>query len=570
MTWHTGLLGAMLLLAALGIMPQASHANYCPNNWGKWQQMPIAVHLNEHIADDLCPNSSCSTLSDIERTLRAVLSEYYYASGSTLQFEYKGTTSTPALENVPGAVHIYAYPCSGSTLGIAVANGDASPPYGRIRMCESNDSGPIPWNSFDDDGSGYSFHQVLLHELGHVIGLDHIETCADAEAENAVMNQYYNTSGSDHLMYQDLNFVRNEYNPRLDTVSRRHSTDGLSWQELANTTLENFTDVRGRVAVSNAAANGSDLVMAWTHLGAWGFTNIAAYSSLGWTTLGNFWTFSVYHPGVAKRSNADVGVSYMTVIDSLTHDQKVEFRRTRDGGASWDAPIELSDAATRTRNAGISAAFDRGSLRYITVWRGSGNNKNAIIYRVQDGATPYVLADPSGTPITASDTPSIACGEPSVVGADNCLIVWPSARSWSRVVQWTQGHIAGDQLVLRPLKTHGYVTSGSPTVAYAYGSNAVTAYPWHLTLVQGGQTVYTWRKGGAYTSNFVDQRSFSESPQASLPVAGATHDGDRWTVVTDQSPPPPPPPPPCPSGERCCEPVPNGCHLCVPDNAECP
>jgi hypothetical protein len=41
----------------------------------------------------------------------------------------------------------------------------------------------------------------------------------------------------------------------------------------------------------------------------------------------------------------------------------------------------------------------------------------------------------------------------------------------------------------------------------------------------------------------------------------------RWPVVTGQSP---PPPPPCPSGERCCEPGPDGCHLCVPTNAECP
>ena len=210
------------------------------------------------------------------------------------------------------------------------------------------------------------------------------------------------------------------------------------------------------------------------------------------------------------------------------------FGRTLNGGASWSAPVEISNAATRTRNAGVSTAFDRGSMRYITVWRGSGSNKNAIVYRVEGAGTPYVLAESSGTPIRASDTPSIACGEPSVVGADNCLIAWPSAANWSRVMHWTQGRISGDQLILRPIKTHGYVTAGSPSVAYAYGSQAVSSYPWHLALIQGGTTVYTWRKGGAYSATFVDQRAFSESPKASLPVAGAKHAGDRWTVVTDQ------------------------------------
>jgi hypothetical protein len=537
MTPIKGLVGAALMVAALSVVPRGADAEYCPNNWGKWQQMPINVYLNEEIADALCPNSSCGSFQDIERTVQAVLSEYYYASGSKLRFEYRGPTSTPAGQNVPGGVHIYALPCDGP-LAIAVAQGEANPPYGRIRICESNtkSGNPIPWNSFHDDGNGYSLHSVLLHELGHVIGMDHMEACASGEVEGSVMNSIYGTSGSEHLMREDLNFVHDDYGPRSDTVSQRQSTNGLSWQELANSTPANFTDVRGRVAVSNAAGNGSDLVMAWNHFGSSGdnFTRVAKHNGVGWTSAGTFFTSAVYHPGVAKSSNSDIGLSWLSVVDSVTQDQRVLFSRTLNGGTSWSTPVEISNAATRTKNAGVSTAFDRGSMRYITVWRGSGGNKNAIVYRIEGAGTPYVLADSSGTPIRASDTPSIACGEPSVVGADNCLIAWPSATNWSRVMHWTQGRISGDQLILRPIKTHGYVTAGSPSVAYAYGSQAITSYPWHLTLIQGGMTAYTWRKGGAYSANFVDQRAFSESPKASLPVAGAKHSGDRWTVVTDQ------------------------------------
>lgn len=48
-------------------------------------------------------------------------------------------------------------------------------------------------------GKGSDFHRIALHELGHVLGLDH------SKDSSAVMNATY--SGSDHLQQDDLNGV---------------------------------------------------------------------------------------------------------------------------------------------------------------------------------------------------------------------------------------------------------------------------------------------------------------------------------------------------------------------------
>jgi hypothetical protein len=112
-------------------------------------------------------------------------------------------------------------------------------------------------------------------------------------------------------------------------------------------------------------------------------------------------------------------------------------------------------------------------------------------------------------------------------------LVWVNP-GWSHSVRWMQFHISGEQIVAGSIHTHGYFAAGSPSVSYATGTSANTSYVWHLALSQGGQTIYTWHKVGPSTTGWVDQRSFSESPMASLPVAGADGSGIRYTLLTDQ------------------------------------
>lgn len=522
----------LVLVAASLALAADARADYCPNNWGTWQGA-IPVYLNENVATDICGASTCSSTAQIESTLRAALSEYYYASGGTIRFDYKGTTTTAPQTILPGAIHIYALGCTGGTLAISSANGS----WGKIRICSANASGALPWSSYLP-GAGYSLQHVLLHELGHNIGMGHLEDCNPAPApNNSVMTQFYFEGGSAHLQKSDLDFVRDVYGPAPSTltISRRTSADGMAWAEQTNSVPANFTDVRGRLA-ANATTTGSDLLVGYlTDDGAAPTVRVRKHNGTSWSTVANFVTVSTYAPAVARASNSTLYVTYPYIDNLDQHTQRLYAKKTTDGGTTWGPQIELSSVGTRTRNAGVATSYDRASGRFVTMWLGSGSNESVILYRVEGSSQPYLLLDAGGAPVRSADIPSFACGDTSVTGADNCLLAWTNPDSWSRTVRWSQFYVSGDQLVFPgTTKTHNYTTSGSPSVAYAVGVNASTSYVWHLALAQGGTSVFTWHKVGPSAVGFVDQRSFAESPQPGLPVAAATSNGTRYTLVLDQ------------------------------------
>jgi hypothetical protein len=325
------------------------------------------------------------------------------------------------------------------------------------------------------------------------------------------------------------------YGSRSEQISRRSSPDGLTWTEVDSSTPSNLVESRGRTAASNTSGIGTGMVAAFTAYGVFGSVEVYSRNTV-WSYWGSVGSLSTYHPAVARSSTGAAWVSYLGQYDTNNHLQKVISRRTIDAGVTWSAGVEVSNSIVgRTKNSGIASTFDAVSGKVIYFWRSSNDE---ILYKVGDGPTIYNLIDPStSTPVRTTDTPSIACGSAAVVGSDNCLIAWTNYDSWSRWTNWTQGYVSGDSIVIptsNVVKAHPYVTSGSASVSYAYGKATQTPYPWSITLTQGGTAVYTWRKGGSYASNFVDQRSFSESPMPGLPFSAATGEGFRYAIVTDQ------------------------------------
>ena len=106
-----------------------------------------------------------------------------------------------------------------------------------------------------------------------------------------------------------------------------------------------------------------------------------------------------------------------------------------------------------------------------------------------------------------------------MLGADNCLVAWIDAFHWQRPVRWTQGRVSlpDGRLVLKDIKTHGYVTVGSASVAYWDDG----PFPWLIALNQGGTTTYTWRKPASHDASFRDERSIGFSNKTTLPAAGS-------------------------------------------------
>ncbi len=124
--------------------------------------------------------------------------------------------------------------------------------------------------------------------------------------------------------------------------------------------------------------------------------------------------------------------------------------------------------------------------------------------------------------VKSLDTPSIACGDPAVVGSYNCLLAWSAADLWEHLVKWRQCYIStsapvGD-LICGGNMVHSYRTSAGPSVAYV----GTGTYPWQIAISQGGATIYTWRKRATDNYPFVDQRLITYNPRTIAPALGSS------------------------------------------------
>ncbi len=528
----------------------------CLNGWtfpDEWDEMPIPVYLNALIDEDLCPSSTCGTMNDIRRTVISVLDEYYHMTGGQLRFRYAGETTEPRYATIDGAIHVYgSHPpspprecdfehcdCSGGTGATAGLHPDGSKYGGLITICRSSSfGGPINWDTFHPGAGKTSFHSVLLHELGHLVGMAHIETdhCSSDPPPTSIMHRDNRDLVSEHLQRPDMRAVHFTWGTR-ETIGRpKWTPNGTSWADGGGSPPIESKRVLGRFAATNTRTAGNNVYVAWAD-GTLGVLWFSRYTPTDWSVLSGFFEPTIYHPGVASKSTSEVFLTWLGNRDSISGKQDVLARRSSDGGFSFGPEEEVSDATTNTANAGVTATYDPSSDRYIVIWRGSsGAERNTIIYRVVDlSLFPWKLTSAvGGGDIKAAGTPSIACGPQAVVGEYNCLVAWVDAFHWQRPVRWTQARVtAAGKLDMLGIRTHGYVTVGSPSVAYWSDGE----FPWLITLYQGGTTTYTWIKRASHGANFQDQRGFSFRPKVSLPVAGSRVRGTAgrgYVLVTDE------------------------------------
>lgn len=528
----------ILILSAVSVFFVDTLQAQCFNDWilpDEWDEMPIPVYLNALIDDDLCPSSTCGSFNDIRRTVIAVLDEYYHMTGGKLRFEYAGETTEPPYAIIDGAIHIYASAgdCPGGILAVAAFGSDGGKYGGKIRICRSNAGGPINWDTFHPGSGKRSFHSVLLHELGHLIGFDHIAACSSGTPPASIMSS---SPVSEHLQRPDIRGVHLKWGTR-ETIGRPKWTfNGTSWANGGGSPPFHSNRVLGRFAATNTRTAGNNVYVAWADwtLGALWFSR---YTPTDWSVLTGFFEPTIYHPGIASKSTSEVLLAWLGNRNPISGRQDVLARRSADGGFSFDPEEELSDATTKTANAGVTATYDPESDRYIVAWRGSfGGERNTILYRVVDlSPFPWKLTSPAGgEDIKAADTPCIACAPKAVVGDYNCLVAWVDAFHWQRPVRWTQARVtAGGQLEMLPIKTHGYVTVGSPSVAYWSDGE----FPWLITLYQGGLKTYTWTKRASHSDNFQNESGFSFLPKVSLPAAGSRLRGTAgrgYVFTTDE------------------------------------
>ena len=491
----------------------------------KWNNpMPIKVLLNSRIAEDLCPDSTCGSINDIRCTLEAAMFEYFDLTGGELHFVYVGETNASPGTVIADHIHIFANPGPGSTL--AVAAWDDTRTWGKIRICNTNAGGPIVWDTFHPSSDKRSLHSVLLHELGHVIGMEHAEQNPSGPPyPTSIMHAGVSSLVSEHLQGPDISFVSNTYGVRSNRVVPVWTPDGVTWADGGGGPWPAPIRTYGRLAATNSLSSGNDVYLAWNR----GNIYVSRYTPSSWTLRSVIFLDSgvpspIYHPGIASKGN-EVLLAYLGNRNPISGLQDVVIVRSYDGGLTWDNPVVVSTSPTA--NAGVSASYDPVSDSFVVVWRGSiGTQRNSILYNAVDRSpTVWKLEHPvSGTDIKAADTPSIACGPANGVGEDNILLAWADAFHWQRPIRWSQGRMgASGELEFQAARTHGFVSVGSASVAY-WG---VGDYPWILALNQGGNTTFTWRKRATHAQSFVDERSIGYPRKVGLPTAASRRRSER-------------------------------------------
>jgi len=340
---------------------------------------------------------------------------------------------------------------------------------------------------------------------------------------------------SEHLQRPDINFVHLKWGTR-ETIGRPKWTfNGTSWADGGAAAPFHSTRVLGRFAAANTRTGGNNVYVAWSD---WTLAVLwlSRYTPTDWSVLSGFLEPTIYHPGVACKSTNEVLLTWLGNRDAVSGLQDVLVRRSLNGGFSFEPEEEVSDSLTKTANAGVHATYDPASDCYIISWRGSfASDRNTIIYRVLGlSPHPWKLSSGPDLDIKAADTPCIACGPKEIVGEYNCLVAWVDAFHWQRPVRWTQARVTSDgKLEMLPIKTHGYVTVGSPSVAYWNNGD----FPWIIALNQGSGRTYTWRKRARHSENFQNEQGFSFSPKVSLPAAGSRVSpgaGRGYVFTTDE------------------------------------
>jgi hypothetical protein len=491
-SWKTMLFGLLATTIGLGAVAARPAEACCVSNAAgclTWEEEEVTVYLVTSGSGSLTALSPTRSAAEWEEIVVNAINIWRANAGIELRFRIVGSGTYD--NRGDSEMTIAAYPdCSGSNeLAFTEYQLDTIDrndiDHANIRLWAKNGTScnTINWANAADaiDATG-----VLVHELGHAVGLDHPDNaCHETPEPKSVMHSVIQ-SFQRHLTRDDK--FDSAYYVGIQKATPymyKLNADTDTWS--STPTTFNDASYRPRYTPGTVSkTNAFSVYMTWMS-GFW--YTVRTSNAASWFVDGQVQDLADYDLDavVAVPGTSTMRHYYLTQPNDTDNFKQVCHIDSFNDGTSWGAPSCVSKTLLSTQRSGLSAAYDTLAKAYVVVLNDDCITSGIPCNRIKVLSEPGPGSSLTGPVVSLIGhhsfwTPSIDC-KPGSVNVDRCIIAFGTSEPQA-FLRWQQGQILsnGTWSMASDNVDTSVSIDFSPSVAYFGGDDrfhlAFTNYDW--------------------------------------------------------------------------------------------